>query len=256
MGWFRPASKKFITKNKRVEKTALMPAIMNNATGKMRHDSMEEPMEKEAIKRWIHEVYEKLCALLSLYEETDCFHAVPEGEDEEFLNRKFRELDQSVNRDPSDMDEEALGVMGRLKQIMWDVGIFVANAKCNPQMAVLRLKSANWQLIYFDEIFDLMEEYPETYKEILAERRLQKELEIKGMHEFPADAETRKRLREDLSNLPVPSEKLIAERKAYFAKIREGNEREHVTLSKKRMFQEELLNTMHILFERNFQAYL
>lgn len=233
-----------------------MPVIMDNVTGKMRHDSMEEPMEKEAIKRWINEVYEKLCALLSMYEETDCFHAVPEGEDEEFLNRKFRELDQSVNRDPTDMDEKALGVMGRLKQIMWDVGIFVANAKCNPQMAVLRLESANWQLIYFDEIFDLMEEYPETYKEMLVERKLQKELELRKMRMLPANEEEIKELREFFANTAVPSEKFIAERNAYFEKIIERNEQDHVTWSKKRMFQEELLNTMKLLFERNFKKYL
>ena len=86
----------------------------------------------------------------------------------------------------------------------------------------------NPHLIYFDRVFDLMEKYPETYRDIF-----------------------------HLSISPeYPGPELVAERNAYFEKIKERNERENLNWSKERFFQEELLNTLKLLFEGAFKEYL
>lgn len=78
-------------------------------------------------------------------------------------------------------------------------------------------------MIYYDRVFDLMEKYPDTY------------MEITPLH---------------------PGSELVAERKAYFEKIKEQNKRENLNWSKERFLQEELLKTLKLLFEDAFHEYL
>ncbi len=81
----------------------------------------------------------------------------------------------------------------------------------------------NPHLTYFDRVFDLMEKYPKTYMEITPE---------------------------------YPGPELVAERNAYFEKIKERNERENLNWSKERFLQEKLQNTLKLLFEDAFKEYL
>lgn len=86
--------------------------------------------------------------------------------------------------------------------------------------------AVNPNLVYYNRVFDLMEKYPKTYMEII-----------------PLGTE-------------LPGAEFVAERNAYFEKIKEQNERENLNWSKDRFFQEELLNTLKLLFERELKEYL
>lgn len=217
-------------------------------------------VKKEEIKQWINDVHAKLWELLSLYGETDGFKIVPEGEAEEnpqdFISRKIgeikkmeqhfslymdaQEIAEVKNLKPKLMaidpetavmaiDPEVSEVLDKLDKIITDTAFF-CNRHFNrhavpgvPPDVVFWWAAINPHLTYFDSVFDLMEKYPETYMEITPH--------------YP-DAES------------------VAERNAFFEKIKERNERENLNWSKERFYQEELLNTLNLLFKDAFKEYL
>lgn len=192
-------------------------------------------MKKREIRNAIKIVYQELWALLSLYEETDCFNLVPKGgrkidnPDEEdawnFVGRKIREIRKSV-------DTLLLGeqeVAKKLNQIIDETEYFTRQYEVPG--VVTRWKRINPQLVYFDCAFDLMEKSPEAYMEM-------------------------RRGLTDIHLSCYPDSELVKKRNAYFASIREKNERENLKYSEERIFQNELLNTLTLLFEDAFQKYL
>lgn len=217
-------------------------------------------VKKEEIKQWINDVYTKLWALLSLYGETDGFKIVPEGEAEEnpqdFISRKIGEIRRIEKLFSLYMGEQEIAEVKRLKPRLVAIDLEAAIMAIDPEVGELSNKlddiisdtgyffdrhfnqhaisrnvvfwwgAINPHLIYFERIFDLMEKYPENYMEII-----------------PFGTE-------------LPSAEFVAERNAYFEKIKERNERENLNWSKERFFQEELLNTLKLLFENAFKEYL
>lgn len=220
-------------------------------------------VKKEEIKQWINDVYTKLWALLSLYGETDGFNTVPEGEVEEdpreFISRKIREIRRIEQNFSLYMDEKEIEEVKKLEPKLMAIDPEVVFRSIDPKVGEISYKldkiindtvyfynqhvilhdvpgkvpseiysvvfwwsAINPHLIYFDRVFDLMERYPETY----------------------------------MGRLHYPVPELIAERNAYFEKIKERNERENLNWSKERFFQEELLNTLKLLFESEFKEYL
>ena len=220
-------------------------------------------VKKEEIKQWINDVYTKLWELLSLYGETDGFHTVPEEEAEkdpqEFIFRKFGEIREVQHSFSLYMDEQEIAEAKKLKPKLMAVLPEETILSIDPEVGEIYSKlggiindteyffdkhvihhdvpgvvpsevssvvfrwGINPNLIYYDRVFDLMEKYPDTYKEIT----------------------------------PLyPDPELVAERNAYFEKIKERNERENLNWSKERFFQEELLNTLKLLFKNAFKEYL
>lgn len=220
-------------------------------------------VKKEEIKQWINDVYTKLWALFSLYGETDGFNTVPEGETEEnpqdFLSRKMGEIRRIQQNFSLYLDEQEIAEAKKLKPKLMAVLPEETIMGIDPEVGEISFKlndiindteyffnkhvihhdvpgvvpsevpsvvfrwGINPNLIYYDRVFDLMEKYPETYMEIT----------------------------------PLyPDAKLVAERNAYFEKIKERNERENLNWSKEMFFQEELLNTLKLLFEDAFKEYL
>jgi hypothetical protein len=53
-----------------------------------------------------------------------------------------------------------------------------------------------------------------------------------------------------------PDEKLIAERKKYFEEIHRKNKENDLRYSQERIFLNELLNTLKLVFENDFAEYL
>lgn len=216
-------------------------------------------VKKEEIKQWINDVYKKLWALLSLYGETDGFHTVPEGEAEkdtqEFIFRKLGEIREVQNSFSLYMDEQEIAEAKKLKPKLMAVLPEETILSIDPEVAENFFKlrdiindtayffdkhvihhdvpsevssvvfrwGINPNLIYYDRVFDLMEKYPDTYMEII-------------------------------SHYPGPE--LVEKRNEYFEKIKERNERENLNWSKEMFFQEELLNTLKLLFEDAFKDYL
>ncbi|MCM1087802.1 MAG: hypothetical protein NC419_06570 [Muribaculaceae bacterium] len=217
-------------------------------------------MKKEEIKQWLNDVYTKLWELFSLCEETNGFCVVPEGAAEEephdFISRKIEEIRSIEQNFSLYMDEQeivelkklkpklmtldpGLAVMGivpevgevfdKLHQIINDSAQFLERhiEQRGAVGAVFYWQTLNPHLTYFDGVFDLMEQYPETYKEM-------------GFY-IPCE---------------FPGPELVAERNAYFEKMKEQSERENLNWSKDRFFQEELQSTLKLLFERAFKEYL
>ncbi len=96
---------------------------------------------------------------------------------------------------------------------------------------VTRWKQINPQLIYFDCAFEIMEECPETYADVR-----------KGLTDSHLSC--------------YPDSELIAQRNMYFAKIKERYKHKNIEYSEDKIFQDELLNTLTLLFEDAFKEYL
>ena len=238
-------------------------------------------VKKEEIKQWINDVYTKLWALLSLYGETDGFNTVPKGEAEkdpkEFIRRKLREIRRTQQNFSLYMDEQEIAEAKKLKPKLMTVLPEETIMSINPEVAEISSKlnkiindtsyffdkhvirqeaqgvvflwgAINPHLTYFDRVFELMEKYPETYMD----------MKVQGGQFVYHDKEVL-RLRDSRHiNLSpeYPGPELVAERNAYFEKIKERNERENLNWSKERFFQEELMNTLKLLFEDAFREYL
>ena len=237
-------------------------------------------VKKEEIKQWINDVYTELWALLSMYGETDGFNTVPEGEAEEnpqdFISRKFEEIRRIEKNFSLYMNEQEIAEAKKIKPKLMDVLPEETIMSIYPEVGEIYFKlddiindtayffnkhvirqeaqggvfrwGINPNLTYYDRVFDLMEKYPETYMD----------MKVQGGQFVYHDEETL-RLR-DLLHLNLspeyPGPELVAKRNAYFEKIKERNERENLNWSKEMFFQEELLNTLKLLFEDAFKEYL
>ena len=192
-------------------------------------------MKKREISKVIKKVYQELWALLSLLEETEFFNKVPKGEKRDenlngddavkYVERKIAEIRKSV--EPL-FPEEGEIVM-KLDQIIDETEHFTKQYEVPG--VVTRWKQVNPQLIYFDCAFDLMEKCPEEYL----------------------------KMRRGLTDIHLscyPDSELVAQRDAYFERVKEQYKRKNIECSEDRIFQDELLNTLTLLFEDAFKEYL
>ncbi len=143
-------------------------------------------VKKEEIKQWINDVYTKLCMLLSMYEETDCYNIVPKGEAEEdpqdFIGRKIGEIRRIEQNFSLYMDEQEIAKLKKIKPKLMaidpeaviriidpEVGkisdkldkiiddtVYFLNNHAVPNVGFL-WSAINPHLTYFDHVFDLME---------------------------------------------------------------------------------------------------
>lgn len=192
-------------------------------------------MKKSEISKAIKEVYQKLRALLSLLEETEFFNKVPKGEKtaensdgddaRKYVEGKIAEIRKSVEH----LFPEEGEIARKLDQIIDETEHFTKQYEMPG--VVTRWKQINPQLLYFDCAFEIMEECPEIYKD----------------------------MRRGLTNIHLscyPDSELIAQRNAYFAKVKEPYKRKNIECSEDRIFQDELLNTLTLLFQDAFKEYL
>lgn len=186
-------------------------------------------MKKKEIKRAIKVVYGELWELLSLYEKTDCFNEVPEGEAEEeiwdYLERKVVDIRKTV----AVLFLGEVEIAKDLNQIIDETEYFVKQYEVPG--VVRRWKQVNPKLIYFDAVFTIMEEEPKLYKQ--ASRGLK-----------------------DVHFACYPDAELIAERNNYFKEIERKNQCDNLKYSEDRIFQNELLCTLTLLFEELYAKYL
>ncbi|MBD5506995.1 MAG: hypothetical protein HDR05_02780 [Lachnospiraceae bacterium] len=181
------------------------------------------------IKTSIQSVYEKLWEVLALYEKTDCYNTVPPGEKEQDISEYMGNKLLEIKREIHDSFLEYPPIRAQLMRIVKETAHFVGSYEVPG--VVTRWKRHNPQLLFFDCAFDLMEKYPDIYLEM------------------------RRGLR-DIHLSCYPDSELIAARKAYFERIRENDRLHNREYSEDRAFQEELLNTLKLLFEDAFKKYL
>jgi hypothetical protein len=188
----------------------------------------EVPMREKEIQSAIKTVYGKLWDLLSLYEVTDCFNEVPDKADKDIWNYLGKRL-LDIRKDVNMLFLGQQDIMEKLTRIVDETEFFIRQYEVPG--AVMRWKQVNPRLLYFDCTFEIMEEDPETYK-----------MSRRGLTDVRLNC--------------YPDEELIKDRKAYFRSIEEKNNQANLRYSEKRLFQNELLHTLTILFEADFEEYL
>lgn len=203
-------------------------------------------MKKKEIRSGVKRIYSELWTLLSLYEVTDYFDETPVGgkmSGEEMLEEAKlpgAETDgdilDHVERKIADIRKMVnvllLGerkVAKSLMQIIDETEYFAT--QCEIPGVVTRWKKINPRLIYFDCAFDIMEKRPEEY-------------------------ETMRRGLTGIRLSCYPDDKMLAERNAYFEQIQNKYKRENRNYSEEKIFQDELHNTLTLLFEEAFREYL
>lgn len=185
-------------------------------------------MKTNEIRTAIKTVYGMLWEILAMYEKTDCYNRIPEDEEGdiwEYLGEKLLETRKEI-------DTLFLGeaeIRQKLYLIVDETEQFVRSYEMPG--VVKRWRSINPHMLFFDAAFEMMEDDPELYKMI-----------SRGLT--------------DVKFACYPDEEMIAERKQYFAdekqKIKDGNLR----YSEERVFQNELLRTLTLVFENDFKEYL
>lgn len=192
-------------------------------------------MKKKEIKNAVKTVYQELWDLLSLDVETEHFFKLPKGaesvenseEDEgwNFAYGKIKEIrDQVIALFPDEWE-----IIRRLLLIVEETKCFIRN--CEVPGVVTRWKQINPRLVYFDCAFEVMETCPEAYLEM-------------------------RRGLTDVRLSCYPDEELVEKRNVYFADAKAKSECDGKEYSEEQAFQKEILHTLTLLFERDFQEYL
>ena len=186
-------------------------------------------MMANEIRTSIKTVYGMLWEVLALYEKTDCYNKVPEGEKEadiwDYMGGKLLDIRKTI--DTLFLGEEEL--RKKLNSIVDETEQFIRSYEVPG--VVKRWKRINPQILFFDCAFDLMEKCPGMYKEI-----------SRGLT--------------DLKLACYPDETLIEARNRYFAAAKKKIEDGNLKYTEDRVFQNELLRTLTLVFENDFKEYL
>ena len=186
-------------------------------------------MMANEIRTSMKTVYGMLWEVLALYEKTDCYNKVPEGEKEadiwDYMGDKLLNVRKTI--DALFLGEEEL--REKLNYIVDETEQFVRSYE-RPGV-VKRWKRLNPRMLFFDCAFDLMETCPDEYKEI-----------SRGLTEVKLSC--------------YPDESLIEERKRYFAAAKKKIEDGNLQYTEDRVFQDELLRTLTLVFEHDFKDFL
>lgn len=187
----------------------------------------------DKIKTTIQNVYEKLREVLALYEITDCYNTVPPGEKEqdilEYMENKLLEINREIHASFSYSDYPQIKISARLMRILYETAYFVRRYE-RPGV-VKRWQKINPKILFFDCAFDLMEKSPELYQEIRSGSTC-------------------------LKLACYPDKAMKDARKKYFQDAKKKYGGEDISEIEDKAFQEELLDTLKLLFEDEFKEYL
>lgn len=183
-------------------------------------------MENE-IRTSIKTVYGMLWDVIALYEKTGCYNKVPEGEGDiwEFMGEKLMQVRKEINTLFLGNGE----IQEKLTLLTDETEQFVRSYEVPG--VVKRWKRINPRILFFDCAFDLKDECPDQFREICW-----------GFTDFQLSC--------------YPDENLAAARKRYFAETKKKIEERNLRYSKERVFQDELLRTLTLVFEHDLKGYL
>lgn len=186
-------------------------------------------MVTNGIKNSIKKVYGELWEIIALYEPTQCYNVVPEGSDKsdiwEYMGDKLLRVRKTIN-------ELFLGqedLREALMEIVDETEYFVR--RYEKPGVVKRWLKINPKLLFFDCVFDIMENEPEMYREI-----------CRGFTEIKFSC--------------YPDAALIQARKEYLEESKRMNDNNNFRYSEDRVFQNELHRTLTLVFENDFEDYL
>lgn len=186
-------------------------------------------MGKE-ISSSIKTVYGMFWDVLALYEKTECFNKMPEGEKQQvdiwdYLTDKLLEIRKTIDMlflGDKDMQAKLIRITDETEEF---VRVYEKPG------VVTRWKRINPRILFFECAFDLMETCPDMYRQISW-----------GLT--------------DLKLACYPDESLIKARKRYFEDEKKKIEDRNLRYSEDRIFQNELLRTLKRVFEFDFKDYL
>ncbi len=186
-------------------------------------------MKKLERKKAIQTVYEKMWEVLGLYEKTNHYNEIPYGEIGKDIWDYMGEKMLAVRKSIETLTLGNPSLEQKLTRIADELELFL-RAYSVPGV-VDRWSKINPKILYFDCAYDFIEEEPELYEMIQA-----------GTFEFHLNC--------------YPDQADIAARKSYFsaieAKCKEGNLR----YSEDKILQDELHNTLSLVFEHDFEKHL
>lgn len=186
-------------------------------------------MAANEIRTSIKTVYRMLWEILALYEKTDCYNKVPDGENSadiwDYMGERLSEVRKTI-------DTLFLGneeVKEKLSHIADETELFV-RAYERPGV-VKRWRRINPRILFFDCSFDLMEKCPDFYREISW-----------GLTHVKLAC--------------YPDLMLVEARKRYFAVAKKKIEDGNLRYTENMVFQKELLRTLTLVFENDLKEYL
>lgn len=175
------------------------------------------------------EIYAEIYDILASYESSDSYNFVPYTNDFdhswEFFGNKLQNVRKKIdisflgNQDFTD----------KLNQIVSETEIFVRSYSV-PGICE-RWQSINPNMRFFHLAFELIEENPEIYQKLSSEGN------AIGLEYYPTLDE-------------------VLEQKKYFEKINKENKQNNFRYSDEKIFQNELLNTLKLVFEKDFKFIL
>jgi hypothetical protein len=176
------------------------------------------------IQQDVKEIYEMFYELFAIYDVSECFNHLPnKTKDEEDISLYYMKLvddiEKSINTKYLFLPDEIKVI---LIKILKETRIFVSSYSV-PGVVDSWIE-INPQIKYFDPVFDIIESDPDVYNR------------IKTGQSF-------------VNFRFIPTEDDIEQRKLYFEKVNEENEKCNFRYSEERMFQNELLETLTAVFK-------
>lgn len=177
----------------------------------------------------IAKIYGMLWDIISIYDETDGYNKLSRGvsniDISEYMTARFKEIRKEV----STLYLGKVNIRNKLMIIVDETESFVR--KYEMPGVSSRWKQINPKITFFDYAFDIKENDEEMFK----------------------------KMQRGLSPLKLscyPDEEFCLERKKYFDEIHRYNEDNNLNCSKNKMFENEMLNTLTLVFEMDFKAEL
>lgn len=170
-------------------------------------------------------IFGMLYDILSLYESSGCYNYIPDTENSDDAPEYFGGLIENIRKklNADFLNERDNMVCQKLDRIIGETEVFVKSYSVPG--VVTRWQTINPQINYFDCVFDIIDELgPEEAQNLYREGRL----------------------------AFFPSDDFIKARKDYFAQKELANVKDNPQYSEERIFQDELLRTLAMVFENDF----
>lgn len=184
--------------------------------------------KREEMKKAIQMIYKMLWDVIALYEPTEAYNKVPDGTEKDCWNYMSNQL-LNIRKELSGLFLDDQQLVEALERIIDETESFVKQYEVPG--VVNRWKRINTNLLFFDCAFDLMTNAPECYKEI-----------CRGLTEVKLSC--------------YPDEELIDAQKKYFESWKRKCEKGNLQYSQERIFQNELHQTLSMVFRNDFKEYL
>lgn len=177
----------------------------------------------------IKRTYERLREVLALYQKTDCYNKIPSGETYkgdiwDYIGEKMEEIKHEVAVLFIDDD-----IKLRLINLVLETEVFVRSYE-QPGV-VRRWRVINPNIMFFSAAFELLDSCPSEFK----------------------------KMQRGISNLHLdsyPDEDWVKERNEYFNVKRENFSKNNLQYDHDKIFEEELLNTLELVFKHDFEDYI